>query len=143
MRPPTLTLSIELPPDGTPEREAFYRQTVAELLGLEVPARRSGPVPPVRPFAEGLDRDDDEPPDVNRADLDGRPARRSDGPPATGRELLGWISNHGGKETQDRAVAIARSRGYGTMLVKLSDDEAADVYHELQKPARGRQKWGG
>lgn len=115
---------------------------LAELLGL--PRRPSPPPgPAVRPFAEGLDADD-EPADVNRADSDGRAARRPDGtgPPATGRELLGWISGHGGEDMQRRAVAIARSRGYGTMLVKLTADQVADIYHELGKPARGRQKWG-
>ncbi len=114
---------------------------LAELLGL--PRRPSPPpTPPVRPFAEGLDDDGDEPPDVNRDDRPARPRTDGSQPPATGRELLGWISGHGGEDLQRRAVTIARSRGYGTMLVKLSPDQVADVYRELQKPARGRQKWG-
>lgn len=141
MKPLILKLEIEIPPVGTPERDAFYRQTVAELLGLELPTRRPT-APAVRPFAEGLDPD--EPTDVNRADLDDadrRPARSGE-PPADGRELLGWIKSHGGDATQKRAVAIARSRGYGTMLVKLTADQVADVFHELGKPARGQQRWG-
>ncbi len=146
MRPLRMTVTIEVPPDGTPERDRFYSLTLAEILGVEVPTRGPAASPPtVRPFADGLDVDD-EPADINRAELDagGRDSART-GPPADGRELLGWIKSHGGPETQKRAVAIARSRGYGTMLVKLTGEQVADVYHELAVkvgPGRRRQKWG-
>lgn len=112
-------------------------------LGLPVnrPSDRGGDRPPgpiVRPFAEGLDDDEPAPPAPAR----GRDRERSDGPPGTGRELLGWIRRHGGEETQQRAMAICRGWGLPTKLLDLDGDQVEALFRELQKPARGRQKWG-
>ena len=118
--------------------------TLAELLGIDQPAAPPAartPPPAVRPHQPDPD---DEPADV-QAEARPRGNSQADGVPADGRQLLGWLKPRGRDAMRD-AVTLAKSRGYGTMLIKLSADQVADIYHELTAagpgPRRG-QKWGG
>lgn len=122
-----LTLTIDIP-DG---QVAEFARLVASHLadsGHEAarPRRDPGGVGPAPgdPTESGRS-------DRSRADL-----------PADGRQLLGWLRQQPDRNLHRRAVDLAKSRGYGTLLVKLGPDQAADLYHELTA-GRPRAKWGG
>lgn len=155
MKPVRLSLTIELPPDGTEERDQVMRMSLSELLGINAVPGSQFPV--ARPTGPGRDSQlatrnsqlprphqpaDDEPTDVNQADLE--PSARPADVPADGRQLFDWLRKHR-PDAQRAAVSLAKSRGYGTMLTRLDADQAADIYHELTAagpgPRRG-QKWG-
>lgn len=129
-----LTISIDLPPDGSAERERLNRTTLGELLGL-------GGKPPIEP-------DRDPSPDPDRPVRPHRPeppdepygVQMEDGPvqpedpnlPRDGRQLLGWIGRQADhRNVQAFAAQIAKEKGYGSLLVKLNAQQARNVYHEL------------
>lgn len=79
---------------------------------------------PVRP---------ERPVDPNRLRNDGGPWRGA-GPPATGRELLGWARKHGrDKEVFD----LGKAWGFPGRVIDWSADDVADVYATLNIPANG------
>ena len=112
MKPLRLTLTIELPPDGSPERDQVMRMTLSELLGIDVPPARSAPVPasrpdpPVRPHREPDPADDDEAAGV----------QRDDNRPMTGNQLLGWIGDQ-----PDPRGALKRRSARQEPRVRLAD----------------------
>lgn len=61
--------------------------------------------------------------------------------PRDARQFLGWLKERG-REAHQRALSLAKSRGYPTMFVKLSADQVADLYHELTAHA-ATSRWGG
>lgn len=66
-------------------------------------------------------------------------------PPATGRELLGWIGRQPDRDRLfERAERLGADRLYPATIVRWDADQVADVFHDLtQKPARGESRWGG
>jgi hypothetical protein len=69
-----------------------------------------------------------------------RPAHPPDGPPTDGRTLLGWADRH---DLRSAVLKLGRSRRYPSKVLEWTEDQVADVYHELAaKPPKGSQAWG-
>lgn len=144
MKPIRLTITIELPPDGTPEREELTRTTLGELLGLPgrptiVPDPDPTPPnrPPVRPHRADEDLDADEPANV-QSDADvptPAPDQRMDGC-----GLYRWILEQRDSDLKAEAIKISKKLGYGWQLRSLTVVQAAEVFARLQER---RPKWGG
>ena len=134
MKPLRLTLTIELPPDGSPERDQVMRMTLSELLGIDVPPARSAPVPasrpdpPVRPHREPDPADDDEAAGV----------QRDDNRPMTGNQLLGWIGDQPDPRGALKRRRLGKNHGYVWQIKTWKPEQVAKVYGELTSGT-----WGG
>jgi hypothetical protein len=108
-------------PEPQPQPDSSYiprRQRESQ----QQPARPERPERPERPV------------DPNRLRNDGGPWRGA-GPPATGRELLGWARKHG----QDKEVFdLGKAWNLPGRCLDWSADDVADVYATLNVPANGR-----
>lgn len=134
MKPIELSLTIKLPPDGTPEREELYGKTLGELLGIrpvrptivpdpDPPARASiDPARAVRPHRP----DDDEPANVQAAG----PGPKMMADEIDGGSLFRLVNGHGEamrKEAQERG----KRKGYGWKISEYSREQATAVYRSL------------
>lgn len=140
MKPVRLTITIELPPDGTPERAELTRTTLGELLGLPpapptIEPDRGPGRPAVRPHR--ADQDLDEPANVQ---ADEPPRGQSPDQRMDGRGLYRWLLEQKDDDLKAEAIRVAKKLGYGWQLRSLTVVQAAEVFARLQER---RPKWGG
>ncbi len=65
-------------------------------------------------------------------------------PPATARELLGWLRRQPNSRTMfRRAERLGESYGFGSYILRWTPEQVMAIHHEITaKPARGSSRWG-
>ncbi|HKM56130.1 MAG TPA: hypothetical protein VJY33_22170 [Isosphaeraceae bacterium] len=145
-------VSIDLDPDFSIEHighvSALWHQALTAAVDSQLARMRTVPTAPQQQpepdsgYIPRRQRDGQQqqpvrperPIDPNRLRNDGGPWRGA-GPPATGRELLGWARKHGrDKEVFD----LGKAWNLPGRCLDWSADDVADVYATLNIPANGR-----
>jgi hypothetical protein len=141
-------IEIELDPDFSVEMvsqaSALWHQALTAAVDSQLARMRTAPRPeprpePEPPFIPRRQRNDqpaprpERPIDPNRLRNDGGPWRGA-GPPATGRELLGWARKHG----QDKAVfELGKAWDLPDRVIDWDPRDVSEVYDTLNS-ANGR-----